>query len=153
MKRLLLTINLLLATTLFINVAQAQSYTTISKSCGSCGGAVSSSSRIGQRCPHCGVIWGRENTHGTTSRTSTNNSNSNSDNMFELSSTTSNCNLRSGPGTKSVILGAIAKNESIIINQRSGDWVKVTFLGNFMDGSGYSSTIHIGWLHIKTVVL
>lgn len=40
----------------------AQNWVTESKSCGSCGGIVSKTAKVGDRCPHCGVIWGRENT-------------------------------------------------------------------------------------------
>ena len=47
-------------------VAYGQTYTTQSKSCGSCGKAVSNNSQVGMRCPHCGVVWGRENTKTTT---------------------------------------------------------------------------------------
>jgi competence protein ComGC len=34
--------------------------TTMSKSCGRCGKRVSNSSKVGGRCPHCGVVWGSE---------------------------------------------------------------------------------------------
>lgn len=34
--------------------------TVISKSCGACGKSVSSGSQVGDRCPHCGVVWGTE---------------------------------------------------------------------------------------------
>jgi len=44
-----------------------QTYTTVSKNCGKCGKAVSSSSKIGDTCPHCGVRWGYENTSTSTS--------------------------------------------------------------------------------------
>lgn len=50
----------------FTQVAYGQTYTTQSKSCGSCGKAVSNNSQVGMRCPHCGVVWGRENTKTTT---------------------------------------------------------------------------------------
>lgn len=55
---------LLLPPILILNpfVALSQTYTTVSKSCGSCGGTVSSSAKIGDYCPHCGVRWGYENT-------------------------------------------------------------------------------------------
>lgn len=46
---------------------KAQTYTTESKSCGSCGKKVSNNSRVGMICPHCGVRWGMENEHRTTS--------------------------------------------------------------------------------------
>ena len=45
----------------------SQTYTSVSKSCGKCGKAVSSSSKIGDTCPHCGVRWGYENTSTSTS--------------------------------------------------------------------------------------
>ena len=32
----------------------------VSKSCGACGKEVSPSSKVGDRCPHCGVVWGYE---------------------------------------------------------------------------------------------
>lgn len=32
----------------------------ISKSCGACGKSVSRDSQVGDRCPHCGVVWGSE---------------------------------------------------------------------------------------------
>ena len=45
---------------------KAHSYTTQSKSCGSCGKQVSIYSKIGDYCPHCGVRWGYENERRTT---------------------------------------------------------------------------------------
>ena len=42
--------------------AYAQTTTSVSKSCGKCGKSVSASSKVGDRCPHCGVRWGYENT-------------------------------------------------------------------------------------------
>ena len=36
----------------------------VTKSCGKCGGAVSSLSKVGDTCPHCRVVWGRENSMG-----------------------------------------------------------------------------------------
>ena len=64
MFRILFIVLITLANTDFSN---AQTYTTTSKSCGKCGKSVSANSKIGDRCPHCGVIWGRENTHTSTS--------------------------------------------------------------------------------------
>jgi len=48
----------------------AQTTTTVSKKCGKCQKPVSSSSKVGDTCPHCGVRWGYENT--TTSSTTVN---------------------------------------------------------------------------------
>jgi predicted RNA-binding Zn-ribbon protein involved in translation (DUF1610 family) len=42
--------------------AAAQTYHTISKHCEKCGGAVSIDSKVGDTCPHCGVVWGGEHT-------------------------------------------------------------------------------------------
>jgi DNA-directed RNA polymerase subunit RPC12/RpoP len=47
-----------------LGILEAQ--TTVSASCGSCHKPVSSSSKIGDTCPHCGLTWGRENTSQTT---------------------------------------------------------------------------------------
>ncbi len=63
MFRILFLVLIVLANTDF---SYAQTYTTTSKSCGKCGKSVSANSKIGDRCPHCGVIWGRENTSTST---------------------------------------------------------------------------------------
>lgn len=49
------------------NFCYSQNSTTISKNCGKCGKPVSVKSEVGSSCPHCGVIWGSENTQTTTS--------------------------------------------------------------------------------------
>ncbi len=41
----------------------ASGMVTMSKSCGKCQKAVANTSKVGDRCPHCGVVWGREVTH------------------------------------------------------------------------------------------
>ncbi len=56
----------------FFNVINAQTYTTESKSCGSCRKEVSIYSQIGDYCPYCHVRWGYENTSKETSTTSYN---------------------------------------------------------------------------------
>ncbi len=38
----------------------AEPMTTVTKTCGKCGGVVSPDARVGDRCPHCGVVWGAE---------------------------------------------------------------------------------------------
>jgi len=60
---------LLLTTLIFLDVqfCFSQSYTTTSKNCGKCGRSVSANSKIGAKCPYCGVVWGSENTHTSTS--------------------------------------------------------------------------------------
>ena len=158
MKLLLLSIHLLFACLSSINV-NAQAYTTVSKSCGSCDGAVSSSSRIGQRCPHCGVIWGKENTHTSSHRSAASHSDYDNTvtvedgNMFQMSNTIVNCNLRSAPNSKSSILGQIGRNQSITITQRRGNWVKINFFGSLLGDGQYNSSSYVGWVQIGCVVL
>ena len=36
--------------------------TVVTKRCGNCGQPVSETASVGDRCPHCGIIWGREKT-------------------------------------------------------------------------------------------
>jgi tRNA(Ile2) C34 agmatinyltransferase TiaS len=52
-------INLIIAV-LFALLSHAQTRTVTSATCGSCKKAVSASSQVGDRCPHCGVRWGYE---------------------------------------------------------------------------------------------
>ena len=48
--------------------AEAQSYTTTSKNCGKCGKKVSEFAEVGDKCPYCGVVWGKENTQTSTTK-------------------------------------------------------------------------------------
>lgn len=43
-------------------VANAQYYQVVEKRCGNCNKVVPNDSQVGDRCPHCGVIWGMEQT-------------------------------------------------------------------------------------------
>ena len=143
--------------------------TKLSATCGSCGRAVAASSRVGQRCPHCGVIWGRENTTTTTGpsysipKYSTNNfadvPNYNSgslggyDSSFGLdneSNTIRTCNLRAAPSAKAVVLGSIPRNSSVTILKRSGGWVKVSYMGSL--GGDYNIGMYRGWLQRSNLV-
>lgn len=64
--------NRILILWLFLQLANiktfSQTTTTVSARCGKCAKAVSSSSKVGDRCPHCHVIWGRENLSTTNSK-------------------------------------------------------------------------------------
>ncbi len=51
---------------LLINSLVATGQTTVSKTCGKCHKQVSAYAQIGQKCPHCGVRWGYENTSTST---------------------------------------------------------------------------------------
>ena len=59
---MLLTISLLMIAGTVIS-SFAQDYEVI-KRCGNCGEIVSKNARVGDRCPHCGVVWGSSNYEG-----------------------------------------------------------------------------------------
>ena len=119
------------------SVPQTYSYTSVSKSCGSCGGAVSSDSRVGMRCPHCHVRWGYENT--TTSTTHTTRTIPTSG----FATTSRSANLRTGASTNYDIICTMPENSIVKILGKDGNWVKVSF----DDYSGYyGSTTRIGWV-------
>lgn len=143
--------------------------TKLSARCGSCGKAVSANSRVGQRCPHCGVIWGRENTTTTTSPSysipnyNTNTlpdvSNYNSGSFDNLggssfldseSNTIRTCSLRAAPSAKAVALGTLPRNSSVTILKRSGAWVKVSYFGSL--GGDYNIGSYRGWVQRSNLV-
>lgn len=142
MKKIFLAL-LLLCTFSMSSVAYSQSYyTTQSKSCGSCGKEVSANSTVGMRCPHCGVVWGRENEHRTTTKktnsynksyNSTNynynnsNSNNNSDSYdMTPAKTITTASLRRNASAKSELLFNISKDHSVYIIGKKGSWYYVS---------------------------
>jgi len=122
----------------------AQTYqTTESKSYGSCNKAVSINSRIGMRCPHCGVRWGNENQQTTTDYS---NSNSNYrkttipsyDFNSTIKMTKSNVNVRSGPSTSYSKIGLLPRYSSVTVISKTGSWYYVEFYtSNFYKKKGY----------------
>ncbi|MEA5405942.1 SH3 domain-containing protein [Arcicella sp. DC2W] len=53
---------ILIANVIEIESIYSQTYsTTTTANCGKCGKTVSSSAKVGDSCPHCGVRWGKEN--------------------------------------------------------------------------------------------
>ena len=51
-----------------VQLTYSQTYSSLTTAnCGKCGKAVSSSAKVGDSCPHCGVRWGKENTTTTNS--------------------------------------------------------------------------------------
>lgn len=117
------------------------SYTTESKSCGHCGGAVSTNSRVGMKCPHCGVIWGQENTSYSTTQ-----SQSPARNIPSSGSavTSSAANFRTGPSTDYTAICTLPAYTSLTILDKSGNWVKVSYT----DYSGYyGAQTRIGWVY------
>jgi uncharacterized protein YgiM (DUF1202 family) len=116
---------------------QSYSYTSVSKNCGSCGGAVSSNSCVGMRCPHCGVRWGYENTTTTTSHSTRTIPSSG------YATTSRSANLREGASTNYDIICTMPANSSVEIIGKNGNWVKVSY----DDYSGYyGRTTRIGWV-------
>lgn len=82
MKKIFLAL-LLLCTFSMSSVAYSQNYyTTQSKSYGACGKEVSANSTVGMRCPHCGVVWGRENERTTTKKSNSYNKSYNNSNNY-----------------------------------------------------------------------
>ena len=119
---------------------KAQSYTTQSKSCGSCGKQVSIHSKIGDYCPHCGVRWGYENERRTTSYKKSYNRKPNYSSNYSSPDYSksfgaislgaipihTNANLRSKPSTKSKIITKIPAYTSVSIISKSGSWYYIS---------------------------
>jgi hypothetical protein len=99
------------------------SYTTVSKNCGSCSKPVSSDSRVGMRCPHCGVRWGYENSTRSTSVSTVSRNIPSSG----FASTARTANVRSGPSIDNSIVSTLPPFTSVTIIGKSGNWVKVKF--------------------------
>lgn len=119
------------------NFPETHTTTTVSKSCGSCGGAVSSNSRIGMTCPHCGVRWGYENTTTSTSKRKIEIPSSG------IATTKKSANLRNGPSTNYNVILTMPAYSTVSIISSEGNWVKVSY----DDYSGYyGSTTRIGWV-------
>lgn len=119
--------------------ANAQSYTTESKSCGSCSKSVSNNSKVGMTCPHCGVRWGYENESKNYSNNSYNYSNnynptpSKGHTFGNTCQSYSRVNLRENPSTRSRKLTTIPALTSVTIIQKLDNWYKVkyTYYNNY----------------------
>lgn len=149
---------LFLGTIGFNNQLHAQTYTTESKNCGSCGKTVSNNSRVGMRCPHCGVRWGYENESRTTSYENIKEasytqpirpSHNNIAYSSNIGMVKSNANLRKGSSTKAQVIKVLPSHSIITIINRSGDWYYVEYLD--YDMNSYQSRKLQGYLH-KSVV-
>ena len=140
----------LLLTPLFLF---SQNWVTESKSCGSCGGIVSKTAKVGDRCPHCGVTWGRENTTRTSSSyydytPSYNYSsygypsyNYSSVSIDSYATTRKNTNLRSSTSTKSSIKTVIPADSQVYVMSKKGNWYYVKYSKWYYDWLGRSSFI------------
>jgi predicted RNA-binding Zn-ribbon protein involved in translation (DUF1610 family) len=135
------------------NVTIAQTYTTESKSCGSCHQSVSIYSKIGDYCPHCGVRWGYENTTKKTKKsyeystpTYSYPGTSSYDNysMPSYGTVFSNSNLRAYPSKNSSVITVIPAYSSVEIIERQGSWYYVRFTKLSLYGSNreYEGYVH-----------
>jgi uncharacterized protein YgiM (DUF1202 family) len=133
---------ILLALYLAPKNSNAQSYTTESKSCGSCHKEVSVNSRIGMKCPHCGVIWGKENETRTTKTTNSYSDYDYSTKYYSTATPKSRCNVRSYPSTDAAIIGkADSDNVFDVIEVKNG-WVKI----KFSEEGYYGQQDAYGWI-------
>ena len=126
MKTLIVTIVITILNFVSLETS-AQSYTTESKRCGSCQKEVSINSRVGMTCPHCGVVWGRENTSRTTSKYTSYSNNNNPYSSISFATTNSTCNLRSYQSTSAAIIEKIPAFKTLDVIEVEGDWVKVKY--------------------------
>jgi hypothetical protein len=118
MKHLLLLLVILTGSLTMPDRLSAQSFTTESKSCGSCHKPVSNNSRVGMTCPHCGVRWGYENEQRTREYDTYRN-------YTSVGITTSKANLRSGPSKSASIIAVVPPFTSVTISSKTGDWYYV----------------------------
>ena len=127
---------------------KAQTYTTESKRCGSCQGQVSIYSSIGDRCPHCGVKWGYENTSYTNKKQTS--YDYYSYNNYSTAMTNSNCNIRSYPSTGASIIGKANAYQSFEVVEVGNNWVqiKVSIYDSYL---GYTTSY--GWINRSLVSL
>lgn len=108
-------------------------YSQSSASCGKCGGAVSIHSSVGDRCPHCGVIWGRENTSYKETYTTPNyNYNNYNYNNYSFPNTgrayvTSNSNLRAVASKSGYVKTVVPAYSYVTVNGRYGEWYSVSY--------------------------
>lgn len=137
MKHILLLILILTGSLTAEDRLIAQSFTTESKSCGSCHKPVSNDSRVGMRCPHCGVRWGYENEQRSTQYDTYKNYSS-------VGITTSKANLRSGPSKSASIIAVVPAYTSVSISSRSGDWYYVECT---IFDSNFRLTTETGYIH------
>lgn len=131
-----------------LNVTNAQTYTTESKSCGSCQGQVSINSSIGDRCPHCGVRWGWE-TSSYSTKTVTSFDYNSYNSHITTASPIKDCNIRSFPSTSAEILAKASPYNTFDVIEVGSNWVKVKFT---LD-TYYGPVKYYGWIHKSLVYL
>jgi predicted RNA-binding Zn-ribbon protein involved in translation (DUF1610 family) len=132
------------------NSAYGQSYTTESKSCGSCRNQVSIYSTVGMTCPHCGVRWGYENENKSVSKNYQLPSYNYNDYDFNQSSgiTRSNANLRYFPSKNAPIIMVVPAYSFLSILKKTGEWYHVEYIA--IDNNLQTSTLS-GYIHQSLV--
>lgn len=146
MKQLILMGLLIVFSITMSNSVYGQTYTTESKSCGSCGKQVSNNSRVGMICPHCGVRWGYENESKSTKYNYTPPSNNYNDyDSYKSTGVTSSiANLRSQASKNASILTVVPAYTSVSILKKVGDWFYVEY--SYYDDNLRSRKIN-GFIH------
>jgi len=142
--RVLIAILMLTSASFWANKASSQYYTTYSKQCGSCGHEVSNDSRVGMRCPFCGVRWGYENETTKTDYSTASNYSSTPYYSSTPSSgyTMQEVNLRKSPSTKSSIKAVIPSATTVNIISSHGSWYYVSY----STSNGYYSEDMYGYV-------
>ncbi len=132
MKTLLTYLLPVIVSLLVSTLANGQS----SKSCGSCQKPVSSSSQVGDYCPHCHVRWGYEN---NTTKYVDSYSYDNYESYSGTAYVTSNANLRAYASKSAYVVAVVPQYSSVTILAKYGSWYQVKYQGfNWYDSStGY----------------
>jgi predicted RNA-binding Zn-ribbon protein involved in translation (DUF1610 family) len=119
----------------------SQTYTTWTKNCGSCGNKVSNSSGIGQKCPLCGVTWGRENeTKKETSTYYIHSEEETESNLAIVNTQESNLRIRNFYSESATIIGSVPRGKIVTLlgqesrviqlsNGQIGAWKKIQYNG------------------------
>jgi predicted RNA-binding Zn-ribbon protein involved in translation (DUF1610 family) len=105
----------------------AMTFGQSSKSCGSCHKPVSSSAKVGDYCPHCGVRWGYEN---TSTRYVNSHTSSNYTNTSGIAIVNANSNLRAYASKSAYVVTVIPRYSMVTVIGRYGDWYHVEYGGS-----------------------
>lgn len=125
-----------LFTLVYPSESQAQ-YQTSSKTCGKCNKPVSVDSKVGMRCPHCGVRWGTENTsyqteykyYNTYGSDYYSGSSSKIKRNGSYVNVNRNSNLRTEPNTSGRIRGFIKEGNQVKIIKKKESWYYISYNG------------------------
>ncbi len=134
----------------------SQSWQTTSKSCGSCGGAVSIYSKVGDYCPHCHVRWGYENSTYRNSYSGSYGGYGQSNyytpsyvSVGSYAETKCNTNLRKSASKKSAVITVIPAYSDVYVISENGNWYYVKYKHSYYNswnGSWQTETLY-GWVY------